>query len=327
MLATAFPIFNRLRPGWVIVCMMLAFTGIASAADAADAVQHADAAAVAGHDAHASHDLPLAAPWLGNVGPFVITSSMVLCWVVAAVLIIFAQIATRTIKDVPTGAQNFWEWMVESLFNFLETIMGRALTLRTFWFFASIFLFILFNNWFGLIPGVGTVGWGTPDEHGAFQHISHPLLRGGNADLNMTLGMACVFFLLWIYWSVTANGPVGFLKHIFVYNGDAVGIMRTLLIFIFFVVGFLEVISILIRPVTLTFRLYGNVFAGETLLEKMFALGGNWGFLAALPFYGLELMVGIIQALVFMLLTAVFTSLMCSHDGHDDHAEHKEGAH
>ncbi len=271
----------------------------------------------------------LDAPKLFHIGPLVVTNSMVLCWVVAAFLILFAQIATRNIKEIPSGLQNFWEWLVESLFNFLSGILGHKLTLRTFWFFASIFIFILFNNWSGLIPGVGSIGWGTPVD-GQLQQLSHPLFRGATADVNMTFGLAAVFFILWLYWSITSNGPVGFFKHIFIYNGDATGLLRLLLFLIFFVVGFLEVISIIIRPVTLTFRLYGNVFAGETLLDKMFVMGGNFGFLTALPFYGLELLVGIIQALVFMLLTAVFTSLMCSHDGHDEHAEgdpHTETAH
>ena len=318
MSATAFPILNRFHLCMVMVCALICLTGFTHAESVSGAV-HSEGVHAEG-EAHAE-GLPLASPILAQFGPLVITSSIVLCWIVAVILIVFAQIATRNIRDVPTGAQNFWEWMVESLFNFLESIMGRALTLKTFWFFASIFIFVLFNNWFGMLPGVGSIGWGVPDADGKLHHLSHPLLRGGYADFNMTLGIAIVFFALWIYWSVAANGPVGFLKHIFVYNGDASGIMRTLLLLIFFVVGFLEVISILIRPVTLTFRLFGNVYAGETLLEKMFVMGGNWGFLAALPFYGLELMVGIIQALVFMLLTAVFTSLMAGHE------EHGEAAH
>jgi F-type H+-transporting ATPase subunit a len=131
--------------------------------------------------------------------------------------------------------------------------------------------------------------------------------------------LALFFFGLWLYWSVQANGVGGFFSHIFVYHGEATGGMRALLVLIFFLVGFLEVISIMIRPVSLTFRLYGNIYAGESLLEMMLHLGGHYfGWLAALPFFGLELMVGMIQALVFTLLTAVFTALMCKHD--DEHA-------
>src|SRR5437870_10178132 len=120
-----------------------------------------------------------------HIGKFAITNSMLVTWIVAAAIIVFAQLATRKIKAVPTGAQNFWEWLVESLYNFLESIIGRDLVRKTFWFFATIFIFILFVNWFGLIPGVGTIGWGHYDASGVF-HIDRPLLRGGNADLNMT---------------------------------------------------------------------------------------------------------------------------------------------
>jgi F-type H+-transporting ATPase subunit a len=135
----------------------------------------------------------------------------------------------------------------------------------------------------------------------------------------MTLALACIFFLLWIVWSIQANGVGGFLSHIFLYHGEDKGIMRFLLVLIFFMVGFLEVISIMIRPVSLTFRLFGNVYAGESLLEMMVYMGGKFGWLTALPFYFLELMVGAIQALVFTLLTAVFTALMCRHDD-EEHA-------
>ena len=105
-----------------------------------------------------------------------------------------------------------------------------------------------------------------------------------------------------------------------IYHGEGKGFIKAMLIAIFFLVGFLEVVSIMIRPLTLTFRLYGNIYAGESLLELMLYMGGKWfGWLAALPFYFLELMVGAIQALVFTLLTAVFTSLMCSHDEEGEH--------
>src|SRR5689334_19262073 len=120
---------------------------------------------------------------------FGITNSMLVTWIVAAVIIIFAQVATRRIKAIPSGAQNFWEWLVESLYNFLEGIIGRDLVRKTFWFFATIFIFILFVNWFGLIPGVGTIGWGHFNSATNSFEVERPLLRGGNADLNMTFAM------------------------------------------------------------------------------------------------------------------------------------------
>src|SRR5438067_4156523 len=117
---------------------------------------------------------------------------MLVSWIVALAVILVAQIATRNLKTVPTGVQNFWEWLVEGLYNFLESIIGSELVKKTFWFFATIFIFILFVNWFGLVPGVGTIGWGH-DVNGHFE-VTRPMLRGGNADLNMTSAMAMVFF-------------------------------------------------------------------------------------------------------------------------------------
>jgi F-type H+-transporting ATPase subunit a len=275
------------------------------------------------HTEHAAHGLPQAAPIVGHVGPFPINSSMVLTWVVALVIIIFAQYATRQIKAVPDGAQNFWEWMVESLRNFLEGMIGRDLTRTTFWFFASVFIFIMLTNWFGLLPGVGTIGWGTPNIDGDLEHIETPLLRGTNADLNMTLAMSSIFFLCWIYWAIKSNGFGGFLLHIFGPKGKLEGWLKPVMIVVFFLVGLIEVVTIIFRPVSLSFRLYGNVFGGENIMETMATLVPFLAPIIPIPFYFLELLVGAVQALVFMLLTAVFTLLICTHsdpshetDGH-----------
>lgn len=254
---------------------------------------------------------------------------MIVTWVVAAGIIIFAQIATRRIRsakdaalEVPSGAQNFWEFLVEGLRNFLEDIIGRDLTRKTFWFFATIFIFILFVNWAGLLPGVGTIGFGHYDAAGHF-HMDKPLLRGGNADLNMTFAMSSIFFVLWTFWALQANGAGGFIKHLFAPKGESTGAMKVLLIVVFLMVGVLEVVSIMFRPVSLSFRLYGNIFAGENLLESMQAVYAPLGWLTPLPFYFMELLVGLVQALVFMLLTAVFTLLICTHD--EEHGEHGHG--
>lgn len=276
--------------------------------------------------------LPQAAPHLKEfgpyqiagtkIGPFIINSSMVVSWGVALFLIVFAQIATRNIKQVPEGAQNFWEWLVESLHDFLEGIIGAQLVKKTFWFFATIFIFILFTNWFGLIPGVGTVGWGVPDAAGGLHHISVPLLRGGNADLNMTFAMAMIFFLCWIVWAIQVNGLGGFVLHLFsAPKGDMTGMLKFFISIIFILIGLLEIVSILFRPVSLSLRLFGNIFAGENMLEAMSHLIPGLSWLLPIPFYFMELMVGLVQAMVFMLLTAVFTLLICQHDeeGHGSH--------
>jgi F-type H+-transporting ATPase subunit a len=264
--------------------------------------------------------LPANAVEIARVGAFPITNSMVVTWIVALGLIIFAQIATRKMKEIPSGAQNFWEWMVESLYNFLEGIIGGALVKKTFWFFATIFIFIIFCNWVGLIPGLGTVGWGHQTPQGF--EVTDPWFRGGNADLNMTLAMSLVFFACWIVWALQMNGPIGFLKHLFAPKGETTGLLKVLMIIVFFAVGWLEILSILFRPVSLSFRLYGNIFAGENMLEAMSRLVPGFGWLLPVPFYFMELLVGFVQALVFMLLTAVFTMLICSHDESHDKAHH-----
>lgn len=308
---------------FVAVPMLLvqAATGevAAAAADAHEVVAGAEHAAGA-HAEH--HGLPAAAPRF-HIGSFAVTNSMILTWVIAAFLIVFAQVATRNIKAIPDGAQNFWEWLVEGLYNFLEGIIGHDLVKKTFWFFATLFIFILFTNWFSLIPGVGTIGWGTPNESGHLDHISQPLLRGVNADLNMTLAMAMIFFVCWTVWALQANGPGGFLLHLFGPKGDTTGALKMLMILVFLMVGVLEVVSIVFRPVSLSFRLYGNIFAGENMLESMALMGGPmFGWLLTLPFYAMELLVGLVQALVFMLLTAVFTLLICTHEEGHEAAHH-----
>ncbi len=258
------------------------------------------------------HGLPQSAVELARPFNFGITNSMVVTWLAAVGLIAFAQIATRRMKKVPVGAQNLWEWLVESLYGFLEGVIGAHLVRRTFWFFASVFIFILFANWVGLIPGVGTIGWGHQTAEGF--KIDQPLFRGANADLNLTLAMALVFFACWIVWALRETGPVGFLKELFAPKGESKGFLKMLMVVVFFAAGCLEIISILFRPVSLSFRLYGNIFAGENMLETMARLIPGLGWLLPVPFYFLELLVGLVQALVFMLLTAVFTLLMCQHE-------------
>jgi F-type H+-transporting ATPase subunit a len=248
-----------------------------------------------------------------------ITNSMVVTWVVAIGLIVFAQWATRHMKEVPEGSQNFLEWLVESLYGFLEGLLGERLAKQTFWFFASVFIFILAANWVGLIPGVGSMGWGHHTPAGFV--IEEPLFRGANADVNLTLAMALTFFAMWIVWGLRALGPMGFLKEMFAPKGSTTGALKVLMIVVFFAAGLLELISILFRPVSLSFRLYGNVFAGETMLETM-AQVPYIAWLVQIPFYFLELLVGLVQALVFMLLTAVFTLLICQHHEEGSTAAH-----
>jgi len=258
------------------------------------------------------HGLPQKAVEIARPFGFPITNSMVVSWVTALGLILFARFATRDMNRVPSGAQNFLEWLISVLYSFLEGVIGPHLVKRTFWFFATIFIFILATNWAGLIPGVGTIGWGHQTPSGFI--IDQPFFRGANADLNLTLAMALVFFVCWFVWAMQEVGVRGFLKELFAPKGEMTGLLKLLMVVVFFAAGLLEVISILFRPVSLSFRLYGNIYAGETMLETMSGMGSGLGWLVPIPFYFMELLVGLVQAMVFMLLCAVFTLLICQHE-------------
>jgi len=279
---------------------------------------HGGAPAAAAHAEE--HGLSQKAVEIARPFGFPITNSMVVTWIVAIGLIAFTRVATRDMKHVPGGAQNFLEWLVGGLYDFLESIIGPHLVKRTFWFFATIFIFILSANWVGLIPGVGTIGWGHRTADGFV--IVQPLFRGANADLNLTLAMALVFFACWIVWALQEVGPGGFVKELFAPKGESTGLLKVLMIVVFFAAGCLEIISILFRPVSLSFRLFGNIFAGENMLETMSRLVPGLGWLLPIPFYFMELLVGLVQALVFMLLCAVFTLLICQHEGEGGVATH-----
>jgi F-type H+-transporting ATPase subunit a len=310
-------IFALALCAWTVSSLTAADAAHEAAAAAASAAHEATAGAPHAEAEH--HGLSSEALKLFNIGPLPVTNSMLVTWIVALGLILFARRAMRNVQAVPNGAQNFWEFMVESLIGFLESIIGPALARRTFWFFVTIFIFILFTNWFGLLPGVGTIGWGEQTAQGF--HLTRPLFRGGNADLNMTAAMAVIFMVLWFVWSLQEAGVKGFFLHIFGPKGDNTGFIKYMMIVVFFLVGFLEVISIAFRPVSLSFRLYGNIFAGENLLEALANTVQHpawakavFSALLPVPFYFLELLVGLVQAFVFMLLTTVFTALMCTHE-------------
>ena len=278
-----------------------------------------EAFAASGHD-HLPQSAELVAKPLG----IPITNSMIMVWVVALGIIIVCRLATKKMQLVPSGLQNLVEWLVESLFNFFAGIMGEHLARRSFWFFATSFILILCCNWAGLIPGVGTIGLTAENAPAGDQF--RPFFRGANADLNLTMAMSVTFFGLWFYWAFTEIGPKNFFGHIFAPKGDFGKLMLILMVPLFLFVGLIEVISIAVRPVALMFRLYGNVYAGENMLETLMIMDKVPDFLKwapALPFYFLELLVGLIQALVFVLLCAVFTKLMCEH--HDE--DHEESGH
>jgi len=262
--------------------------------------------------------LPKDAVELFSVGGFDINNSMVAAGIASLVIIVVVQIALRKPQLVPSGLQNFVEWVVEVMSNFLEEITGRETMERGFWFFGSLFVFIFAENFLALLPGIGSVGWG----HGEGWHfeVTKPFLRGANADDNLTAAYAAIFFVMWFYWCIRQIGVKGVLSDIF---GSKVKfpnlILNGLFVLIFFLVGVIDVFSIIVvRPIAFTFRLYGNIYGGETFLDTIFHTAPNH-FLAALfliPAYMWEFIVAFIQAFVFFILTAVFTGILTNSTSH-----------
>jgi F-type H+-transporting ATPase subunit a len=269
------------------------------------------------------HELSVRAQEIFKIGPFPVTNSMVTCWIVCLFIVGLIKLMAGKPKLVPTHGQILVESVVDAVRNISGPIVGKKLVGPTFWLTSSVFVFIITQNWSGLFPGVGSIGM--MDESG---HIVESWIRPGNADLNMTLALACVTMGAWVYFILKYAGPKLIIKDIFGNKADksqTPGPIFTVLFLIFFGVGLIELISICFRPVSLSFRLFGNVFGGESLLHSMYALGaGMPGILGKimpavlmLPFYFLETLIGAVQALVFMLLTSVYIGLICNHG--DDH--------
>jgi F-type H+-transporting ATPase subunit a len=255
------------------------------------------------------------------------TNSILVAIIVVLLMLWGARKATRKITPVPTGFQNFFELIVEFLYGQVEGIVGKKVAPRAFPLLATIFLFVVVANWFGLLPGVGTIGIGPTSGPLTLDSSQHfvPLLRPATADLNMTLGIAAMFMLTWAWLTYREIGVMGFIKHTFAPKGGLKGFMGKALIPIFMFVGVIELISIAFRPVSLSLRLFGNVFAGETLLHAMSGiLDGTHpvvsfigSVLLPLPFFFQEILVGGLQAPVFALLCAVYIQISTSHE--EDH--------
>lgn len=243
--------------------------------------------------------------WDGHTLP--ISNSLVMLAAAVLVITLILKLATRRMERIPHGLQSFVEWVFEMLYVFVEGLIGKKLAKRYFWYFATVFLLILVSNYMGLLPGVGEI-----------TYRGQPLLRGANADLNVTVFLGFFYTLLWFIWVLREQGPARFIAHTFGPKGGLTGFLKYALLPIFFFVGLIEVLSICIRPVALAARLFGNIFAGEAILEQM----GGVSFAAMLPFMALELIVGFVQALVFLMLTAIFLKTQVGEDEDEEaHAE------
>lgn len=257
-----------------------------------------------------------------------ITNSILVALIVLGIILWVSNKATANMSLVPHHWQNFFESIIEGLYGQVENIVGKQVAPKAFPLLATLFIYILVSNWFGLLPGVGSIGFGESNGMLSLSEVETPLLRPVTADLNATLGMTLVVFVAWIILTVRYTGVWGFLVHTFGPKGGLKGIMGAVMAVIFFAVGLIEVFSILLRNLTLPMRLYGNVYAGESVLHTMGEMLEHQGpvvsFLGKvflpLPFYFMELLVGILQAMVFTLLTAVYIKLSTDH-GDEHHGE------
>ena len=262
------------------------------------------------------------APTLFYIGPVPITNAMIYTWVIAAIIFIIVRLGTRNMQIQPRGLQNGIEAAVEGLENLTKGMLEPKVAHWVFPLVATYFIFIVFSNLMGLLPGVGSIGFGHHDPNSALpfalSHADVPIFRPPTADANTTIAMSAVFFIMSLYWAFKYNGPLGMVKHIFGVKGGLKGPIVIPLTVIFIFIGLIEMVSITIRPIALAMRLYGNIYGGESVLTIM--LGKAWG-LPAVPFYFLELIVAVVQALVFTMLCIAFIGTLCSHD----EEEHKHG--
>jgi F-type H+-transporting ATPase subunit a len=255
---------------------------------------------------------------LFHIGGLPISNSIFTTWLIAALIIIAIRLAVGTPKLIPGKGQGVVEGMAQGLRDSLEPIVGKKMIGKTFPLLCGFFVFILLMNWSGLLPGVGTI---------KFQHDGHWLdaIRPANSDLNTTLALSVLSFVAWTYFVLRYAGFKVLVFDLFGNKADKkeVGmLMWVLLIPIFFAVGGIEVVSITFRLVSLSFRLYGNVFGGENLIHSLSAIPyAQWVVPAVAGL--LEVLVGVIQAFVFTLLSAVYIGLICNHEGgHDDEHAH-----
>ena len=287
--------------------------------------------------------IELAAEELFKIGPLSVTNSMFMMVIVMAVLLLVFWWVGRNAKMVPGRFQALVEVLLEYLAGLTEGSGGKAFGRKVFPLVSGLFIFILFANYTGLLPGVGTVGIerdsagtetvvvaavasGQSDAGQALiatqdtateESTEHettlvPILRPPTADINMTLAMAIVAFIAVQVYGIQSHGVVGRIKHLA--NPP----------FLFPI----EVIGEFSRIISLSARLFGNVFAGEALLGVMYAITAKIGFLVIpvlvpVVFLFLELLFGTIQALVFAMLTLVYIAIAAAHDhGDDSHEEH-----
>jgi len=242
-------------------------------------------------------EISLAAEPLFKIGSFSVTNSLMMSWIVLALLAAIGIKIKRGLSVIPKGLQNVMEYVFEMLLGMIEGVTGdREQAKKFFPVIVTIFLFVILCNWIGLLPGMGTVGI-HEELHG--KEVLVPFIRAGSADLNFTLAIAVISVFCTQFFGIAA---IGFFK----YAGKFLVSPFKKPFFIGTFVGFLELVSEITKLISFSFRLFGNIFAGEILLMVMLSLV-PW--LVPLPFLLLEIFVGFVQALVFSMLTLVFMKM------------------
>jgi F-type H+-transporting ATPase subunit a len=241
-----------------------------------------------------------------------LTNSIVTTWVISIALIIAVRLWVGKPKMIPGKGQAVIESLISGLRGLLEPILGKKAFPLAFPLLIGLFLYIMVHNWSGLFPGVGVFGF--YDDQGQLKYWMRP----ANADLNSTLGMALVAMAAWLFICLKVAGPKFFLWELFgnkAEKNETPKVIYLMLFPIFIGVGMIEMVSIAFRPISLSFRLYGNVFGGENLLVSMTSIVP---YVIPSIFYFYEVLVGVVQALIFTLLVAIYVGLITSHE--DEHA-------
>jgi F-type H+-transporting ATPase subunit a len=277
-----------------------------------------------------SHEITLFAEPIYHADNFVITNALFTSWIVVGIIIILSLVLRFKLREVPSKMQNLFEIVLEGALDLCDQVTNsRILSLKIFPVAISVFFFVLLNNWLGIMPfgGLGIIEEG---DHGlAFI----PFLRGGTADINTTIALAVMAVIGANIFGVLSVGVWKTLNkyvNLVALGGIFTKIRKdpTVIIVapITFFVGLIEIIGEFAKVASLSFRLFGNVFAGEVLLASMAAL---IAYVVPVPFLFLEILVGVIQALIFATLLVVYFTISASdHDEHDEHTEHEpETAH
>lgn len=265
-----------------------------------------------------SHEATLFAEPIAHAGSFVVTNSLVMSWVTVLVLVVAFVLIGKRMKRIPKGLQNVFEMLLEQAFTLADTVTGSRHKSEQFLpIVLALFLFILVNNWLGLLPGVGTVGFVEQEgSHAVFV----PLLRGGTADINTTLAISLFTVVASHIFGVITLGVWKHLNkfvnlHAFMEipkkmkKDPVIVLVNPIKAF----VGLIEMVGELAKVASLSLRLFGNIFAGEVLLASMMAI---FAFILPLPFMFMELIVGLVQALVFSILTLAFLGIATSSEEH-----------